>query len=101
MTQTNESSLGALYHPLQGEQLENPYPFYARARKEEPIFFSPDLDTWVVTKYDDVLTIVSQPNIFSSKDAMHPVVKLPPAVFTELGKGYPRVPGAIESDGDE
>src|SRR5467141_3897284 len=101
MAQTNEGSLGVLYHPLQGEQLENPYPFYARARKEEPIFFSPDLDTWVVTRYDDALTILNQPDIFSSKDALRPVVKLSPAVFAELSKGYPRVPGTIESDGKQ
>ncbi len=101
MAQTNESALGSLYHPLQGEQLENPYPFYARARQEEPIFFSPDLDTWVVTRYVDVLAILNQPDIFSSKDALHPVVKLPPAVLAELRKGFPPVPGTIERDGKE
>jgi len=100
MAQTNKGSLGALYHPLEGEQLENPYPFYARARKEEPVFFSPELDAWVVTRYDDVLTILNQPDIFSSKDAFRPVIKLSPAVFAEMGKGYPRVPGMIESDGE-
>ncbi len=29
--------------PLSGEQLENPYPFYARARSEEPIFYSEEM----------------------------------------------------------
>src|SRR5205809_1123248 len=101
MTQTNEGSLGALYHPLRGEQLEDPYPFYARARKEEPIFFSPEFDTWVVTRYDDVQTVLNQPDIFSSKDALRPVVKFSPAVFAELSKGYPLVPNAIDSDGKE
>src|SRR5437588_6818829 len=86
MAQTNEGSLGALYHPLEGEQLENPYPFYARARKEEPIFFSPDLNTWIVTRYDDVLTILNQPDIFSSKDALRPAVRFTPGVFVELSK---------------
>jgi cytochrome P450 len=99
MAQINEDSLGVLYHPLQGEQLENPYPFYARARKEEPLFFSPELDTWVVTRYEDVLTILNQPDIFSSKDALRPVVKFSPAVFAELSKGYPLVPNTIDSDG--
>ena len=101
MAQTNEGSLGALYHPLQGEQLENPYPFYARARKEEPIFFSPELDTWVVTRYNDVQTVLNQPEIFSSKDALRPVVKYFPATFAELSKGYPQVPTAVNSDGKE
>jgi len=101
MTQTNESSLGELYHPLQGEQLENPYPFYARARKEEPIFFSPDLDTWVVTRYDDILTILNQPDIFSSKDTLRPAVRFSPAVFVELSKGYPLVPSMVDNDGED
>lgn len=99
MTQTNEGSLGALYHPLIGEQLENPYPFYARARQEEPIFFSPELGAWIVTRYDDVMSILNQPDIFSSKDALRPVVRYTPAVFAELSKGYPLVPNMIDSDG--
>ena len=101
MSQTHEGSLGAFYHPLHGEQLENPYPFYARARKEEPIFFSPDLNTWVVTRYDDVLSILNQPDIFSSKDALRPVVTFSPAVFAELSKGYRLVPNVVDSDGKE
>lgn len=99
MAQTNERGLGALYHPLEGEQLENPYPFYARARQEEPIFFSSDLGAWVVTRYEDVQTVLNQAEIFSSKDALHPVVTLPPAVLAELRKGFPPVPGTIERDG--
>lgn len=101
MVQTNEGSLGALYHPLHGEQLENPYPFYERARREEPIFFSHDLDTWVVTRYDDILAILNQPDVFSSKDALRPVVRLSPAVFPELSQGYPVVPNVVDSDGKE
>ena len=96
---TASGSLGALYHPLYGEQLENPYPFLARARREEPIFFSPDMNAWVVTRYDDVVAILSQPDIFSSKDALRPVVSYTPAVFAELSKGYPLVPNMIDSDG--
>jgi cytochrome P450 len=101
MIQSNEGSLGAHYHPLHGEQLENPYPFYARARKEEPIFFSPELNTWVVTRYDDIQSILSQPDIFSSKDALRPVVSFSPAVFAEMSKGYPFVPNTIDTDGKE
>jgi cytochrome P450 len=102
MTQANRDSLGTLYHPLQGEQLENPYPFYARARKEEPIFFSPELNTWVVTRYDDVRSVLSQSTIFSSKDALRPVMlEFFPATFAELSKGYPQVPNVIDSDGKE
>jgi cytochrome P450 len=102
MAHTHEDALGSLYNPLQGEQLENPYPFYARARQEEPIFFSPEMNAWVVTKYDDAMTILSQPEIFSSKDTLRAAgPQWSPAVFAELAKGLPRAPGTIERDGKE
>ena len=100
MSQTGSSgSLGASYHPLHGEQLENPYPFYTRARSEEPIFYSDELQAWVVTRYDDVFTILNQPEVFSSRDALRPVVRFTPAVFAELSKGFPFVPNVVDSDG--
>src|SRR6266699_5020952 len=100
MSQTGSSgSLGALYHPLHGEQLENPYPFYARARREEPIFYSDEMQAWVVTRYNDILSILNQPDVFSSRDALRPVVRFTPAVFAELSKGYPFVTNVVDSDG--
>lgn len=92
-------SLGALYHPLHGEQLENPYPFYARARSEEPIFYSDEMQAWIVTRYDDIFSILNQPDVFSSRDALRPVVRFTPAVFAELSKGYPFVPNMVDTDG--
>lgn len=100
MSQTGSSdSLGALYHPLRGEQLENPYPFYERARSEEPIFYSDELQAWIVTRYDDIFSILNQPDVFSSRDALRPVVRFTPAVFAELSQGYPFVPNVVDSDG--
>ena len=99
MSQSGSGSLGALYHPLRGEQLENPYPFYARARSEEPIFYSDEMQAWVVTRYDDIFSILNQPDVFSSRDALRPVVRFTPAVFAELSKGYPFVPNMVDSDG--
>jgi cytochrome P450 len=99
MPQPDSGSLGALYHPLRGEQLENPYPFYARARSEEPIFYSDELQAWIVTRYDDIFSILNQPDVFSSKDALRPVVSFTPAVFAELSQGFPFVTNVVDSDG--
>jgi len=60
------SSIGMEFNPLWGPQLDNPYSFYAIARKQEPIFFSPFLQTWVVTRYEDIKTILKDPKNFSS-----------------------------------
>lgn len=96
--QGSTSTLGNMYQPF-GEHLENPYGFFELARKQQPIFFSPALSGWVVTDYSDILSIVNQPERFSSRDTLRPLVSLTPAVFAELGKGYPQVPMHINGDG--
>lgn len=40
------------------------------ARAEEPVFFSPVLQAWVVTRYDDVLAVSKTPEVFSSHEAL-------------------------------
>jgi cytochrome P450 len=92
------SQLSKEYKPF-GEHLADPYPLYARARKEEPIFYSPDVDAWVVSQYKDIEEILSQPDIFSSKDTTRPTVIFAPSVFAILAQGYPQMPIMINSDG--
>jgi cytochrome P450 len=41
--------------------------------REEPIFFSPLLNMWVVSRYDDVKAIVNDPRRFSSENALEQV----------------------------
>lgn len=95
---TSNPPLGTAYDPF-GRDLENPYPFYARARREEPITFSPAINAYLVTRYDDIRSILLQPDIFSSRDTLTPVVTMYPRTFAELSKGFLFVPTAINSDG--
>ncbi|HKE99323.1 MAG TPA: cytochrome P450 [Actinomycetes bacterium] len=93
------ASLGEEYQPS-GEHLQDPYPFYRRARQEEPVFFSPALNAWVVTRYEDVSRIVRDPDTFSSGNALRPLVQFHPASLEELQKGFPPVPSTVDSDGE-
>src|SRR5579872_6408296 len=63
-------SLGEEFNPFVGQQLADPYAFYARARREEPVFFSPMLRMWYVTRYDDVAKVLNDPARYSSADAV-------------------------------
>src|SRR5690242_1522471 len=47
----------SLYHLLDPEVLANPYPLYHRLRSEDPVHWDPYLHVWVVTRYEDVLTV--------------------------------------------
>lgn len=98
----DQPPLGQVYNPLEGPQLENPYPVYARARREEPVFFSEMLQSWVITRYDDIRSVLSQPDLFSSKDTLRPTIEWVPEVFQILGPANALfVPIIINTDGKE
>ena len=47
----------SLYHLLDPDVLANPYPLYARLRREDPVHWDPFLHAWVLTRYNDVITV--------------------------------------------
>jgi cytochrome P450 len=50
----------SLYHLLDPEVLADPYPLYRRLRTESPVHWDPYLHAWVVTRYEDVITVLSR-----------------------------------------
>jgi len=46
-----------------------PYPTYARMRRESPICQIEPAGLWAVTRYDDVMTVLKNPDVFSSEGA--------------------------------
>ncbi len=66
--------------------IADPFPFYARAREEAPVFFSDELGYWVVSRYEDIQAIFKDPATFSSENTQSPFKPRPPevqAVFAE------------------
>jgi cytochrome P450 len=45
---------------------DDPYPALARLRAEEPVSFVPDVDLWLVTRWDDVEHVNARPDLFTS-----------------------------------
>lgn len=88
---------GVTFDPL----AENPYPFYNRARQEEPIMFDPELNAWIVTRYKDIQSILLQPDTFSSCNTLTSPVTFYPRALEELIKGFMPVPIVLNSDGEE
>jgi pimeloyl-[acyl-carrier protein] synthase len=50
----------SLYHLLDPEVLGNPYPLYHRIREHDPVYWDPYLHAWIVTRYDDVVTVLQR-----------------------------------------
>ncbi len=53
------------------------YEFLADARKNSPVFFNQEIGYWVVTRYQDVLSILGDPATFSAAVALEPVCPFP------------------------
>jgi cytochrome P450 len=69
------TEFGRSFEPFNGD----PYEFYARAPKHEPVFFSPQLGYWVVTRYKDVRRIFLDSETFSATNALELLKPLCPA----------------------
>lgn len=86
------------YNPFDPEHKRDPFPFYAHARRETPVFFSPILNMWVVTRHADILTVLREPGIFSSMNIIESPTPPPPEVVAILSQGIPLVPALINND---
>lgn len=60
------------------------YEFYQWARGDCPVFYSPDIDYWVVTRYEDIRNILRDPGTFSADNALAPVDPFPDELVTFL-----------------
>ena len=51
------------------ESIANPYPLYAQWRAEQPIWWADDVQGWVLSRYDDVRSVLKDPANYSSEVA--------------------------------
>lgn len=87
------------FDPTTAEQREDPFSVLELARREEPVFHAPALGLWVVTRHDDVLTVLKDHRTFSSVGALRSSsVPHPPEVTDALAEGFPEMPYIIEID---
>jgi len=56
-----------------GDLDRDPYPVYARLRREAPVAHVPAVDTWFVTAHDDVAFVAEHPDLFPAEHGQSPV----------------------------
>lgn len=78
------SSFNHSFDPL---DLNDPFPLLARARREQPVFYSPVIDYWVVTRYADVKAIFRDHETYTAANTISPIVPFPEAVKRMLAAG--------------
>jgi cytochrome P450/ferredoxin-NADP reductase len=63
----------AAFDPFEDEYQQDPPEYLRWAREQEPIFFSPKLGYWVVTRYDDIKAIFRDNITFSPSIALEKI----------------------------
>jgi cytochrome P450 len=81
------TGLGREFDPFVEPYLGDPYAFWIRARASEPVFYSPELDYWVITRYEDIKAIFADPKTFSASIAQTPIKPLAAEVVRMLQTG--------------
>ncbi|HVG57574.1 MAG TPA: cytochrome P450 [Hyalangium sp.] len=71
------AALGQQYRPLESPQLDDPHPFLAQLRREAPVVLAPDFHLWLISRHQDVLTILKDSRRFSSQDILRSPLQLP------------------------
>ena len=92
-------SVAVPFDPTSPEQRDDPFPVLEAARREQPVFYAPALDLWIVTRHDDVLAVLKDHRTFSSVGALKSSAEPhAPEVAEILREGYPEMPYIIEVD---
>lgn len=58
------------YDPFSPVWRPDPYSKYRELRDQAPVFYSPDANTWCISRYDDVLEVLKDTERFSSNAMM-------------------------------
>ena len=93
------TGIGREFNPFGDPYLAEPYGFWLRARHEEPVFYSAELDYWVVTRYEDIKAIFADTKTHSASITQSPIKPLAPEVVQMLQTGGLK-PKAVLSNAD-
>lgn len=86
------------FDPLDADYLADPYSYFARFRRETPIFYAPKIDFWVVSRYEDIMRIVKDPRTFSNARVQEPLYPITSEALAEFKKGVRVKPTTSTAD---
>ncbi|MGH8610700.1 MAG: cytochrome P450 [Gammaproteobacteria bacterium] len=98
VTQCTFHRIGESFDPFDADYLNDPYSFFAQARAHAPIAYSPRLDRWLVTRYEDIVAILKDPQRFSSRNMVTPLYPMIPEAKAILESGLRITPTLVDCD---
>ena len=89
------------FNPFDPAAMQCPFPHYAQMRDEQPVMLIESVGMYLVTKHDDVMTVLRDPATYSSMfgGASMPLSSEDRSKMAEvMADGYPRVPTMLTAD---
>ncbi len=84
---TGAISAGSEFNPFNDAYWGNPFPFWDQARKDASVFFHPETNYWVVTRFDDIKGVLSNPKDYSAEVIRESVQPLSEKALQVLKEG--------------
>ena len=93
------TAMGEAFNPFTDPYISDPYTFYAQARREEPVFYSPEINHWVVALYKDVKAILQDTKQYSARMAQSPIKPWPQTAVDLLNaQNFKLIPNLSNND---
>jgi cytochrome P450 len=86
------------FDPLGPDYIRDPYSYMAGYREQEPVFFAPKLGFYIVTRYDDVESILLDYHRFSSRNVQDPLADMAPEATAMLRERFGLQPATSNCD---
>src|SRR5260370_10949170 len=86
------------YAPLEPSIVLNPYAVLNSLRREGPVFYLPDFDHYIVTRFKDVEAILMDRETWLAANASSPLMPVCAAAQEVLSTGFKRVPTLNNAD---
>ena len=95
---TPPTGVAAKYNPMDPEYAGKIQEVFTEAHREAPVFFSPLYNVWVVTRYDDIWTVLKDPERYSSSLSTNVASKDPEEVIEILKQGWGQLNTLVTCD---
>lgn len=86
------------FDPFEDFYLDDPYAVFRQFRNAAPISFVPELDAYVITRYDDIVDVFKDRETFTSEGATSNFFSVCPEAQSILESGFPRKPTFTNCD---
>ena len=86
------------FTPFASDYLADPYPFFNALREQTPVAYSPEYDLYLVTRFDDIVAVLKNRDVFSAANSTIPFGKIAPPAASILAGGFPRKPTLTNAD---